>query len=164
MPEHESLQAPESTSANVLGRLRAQREELLRERHLDVPIPGYRGELWARFRPIDWVELRQIAQREAASDDERAALHSQADTLVTACEEVYARTADGGRIALGGDGEPARFDEALAEALEIKADTARDVLLAVVANDFAVTSLWDRVTAWMSGASQEVDEQFVGES
>jgi hypothetical protein len=49
-------------------------------------VPGYGGQLFARYRPLDFREARRIGQRhEALRDEVEKELRVAADTLASAC-------------------------------------------------------------------------------
>ena len=48
-PDEEEVTVPENST---VARLRARREELRAERHIDIEVPGYNGDLVVRYRPV----------------------------------------------------------------------------------------------------------------
>lgn len=151
--------------ASPLDRIKGRRAELLQDRHVDLAIPGYGGDLVGRFRPVEWEELRKIALRVDQSKDPRRELEGQATTLIKACRGIYIRQ-DGKLVPIGDDDlAPVRFDKRLAELLDIEeVDTALGVLFSVFANDLAVTTVHNRLAVWMDRSDEEVDEDLLGES
>lgn len=163
-PEQEDV--PERpVVASPLDRIKGRRAELLEDRHVDLAIPGYGGDLVGRFRPVEWEQLRKIALRVDQSKDPRRELEGQATTLIRACRGIYIRQ-DGELVPIGDDDlAPVRFDKRLAELLDIEgADTALGVLFEVFANDLAVTAVHNRLAAWMDRSDEEVAEELLGES
>ncbi len=87
-------------------------DQSLRERLLDarsrkqaaapetMEIPGYDGQLFATYRPLEFREARRIGQRhERLKDEIEKEIRVAADTLVAACTGCEARI-DGQTVAL----------------------------------------------------------------
>jgi hypothetical protein len=73
-------------------RLLAARSRKQAAHDVVMEIPGYEGQLFARYRPLDFREGRKIGQRhERLSDEIEKELRVAADTLVAACTGCEAR-------------------------------------------------------------------------
>lgn len=174
--------APRPDAGSVLGRLRARREDLAQDHHLDLDIPGYDGDLVARYRPLTAGEQARIAAKveradRLAGNDEQAAeaqLRTALDTIIAACVEILARQ-DGKLVPLAdvmGSGVPVRYDQQLADALGITgADSARAVVRGVFPRDShgevvpqPVNRHANEVAAWMARIGSDVDGDLLGEA
>jgi hypothetical protein len=153
--------------------LKSKREAIGAKKWHNIDIPGYDGELVARFKRMRWEALAEIAERAEQGHGKRKALNGHADVIATAVEELLIR-----RMLPGGEEEltpmhelfanefgsvPVRFDPRLADFLDVKLDgtpTARKVVFAVFNNDLAVTALHNELGAWMQSSKSEEDEDF----
>src|SRR4051812_32253240 len=92
---HEDAPVPEPTTPrneSTLERLRAKRAEKAHEATpLELPIPGYDGELVCKYRPLTWGELKKIGEKVDKSKNPARELHAHCDTLILACEGFYVR-------------------------------------------------------------------------
>lgn len=161
-----------SETGSLLDRLRAQRAAQLSEKRLTLPVPGWNGLLHVRYRPLPWEDLTDLLRR--ATDEPRAALDANCDTLAKACDALLVKDDDGDLRSLAdvlrAQGEQVhgevRFDEVACEVLGLEAASARETVLAVfggaVSPEVAVAEQAGRLGAWMRGASEEVDGALVG--
>jgi len=167
-PEDETEpEAPRSLRA----RLKARRTELVAEqasgeRTLELPIPGYNNELWARFtyRPDVWDRFKRIGNAALKSRHPRRELLAAMDTLAYACTDILV-SEDAGMSFESFDPEgPCGFNERLAELMEIPIRNpkqgARTVVSGVFNNDLAITAMSNRVSEWLQGEEENVDEDF----
>lgn len=132
----------------LLDRLRLNAERARAGRTLDKPVPGFRGELLLRFKPLD------IGQLERFVDARRAGRVSEIsegiDAMATCCTGVLAR--DGDRLIE----LPAGLDHRLAVLLgmPIPPDatmTSREVTLMLFGGEaFALGKFVDELVEWMS--------------
>ena len=76
---------------SVLDNLKRKRNKIAQDRHLDLDIPGYDGEIFARYKPVDWDRLKSIAEKAENSSSRRKELNAQADTIATACDTLFIR-------------------------------------------------------------------------
>ncbi len=166
--QEEAIAAPGSRNspagaATPLDRIKGRLEELRQERHTEIDIPGYGGELVVRYRPVKWEALREIARRVEQSKSPRRELDGQASTLIDACQEVLIRV-DGKLEPIDpAEVHPVRFDQRLAALLDFEAESAREVLYGTFNNDLAVVTVHNELAEWMADADEEVNETFVGE-
>lgn len=173
---------PQPDAGSVLGRLRARRDDLAQDHHLDLDIPGYDGDLVARYRPLTAAEQTRIAAKveradRLAGNDEQAAeaqLRTALDTIIASCVEILVRE-DGVMVPLAeitGASAPVRYDQALADALGIPgADSARAVVRGVFPRDShgdvvpqPVNRHANEVAAWMARIGSDVDGDLLGEA
>lgn len=152
--------------ATLLATLRKRREEAKADHHLDLDIPGYDGLMLARFRPfpIEKTE-RKMAEFQRLSGKQPMLLKSACDTLIDACEQIMLRKEEGGEpFAIDDDAmPPIGFDQRLAELLEFKADSARQVVLGLFATEQAVLAMNVEVSRWMQDVTRKTDEGLLGE-
>lgn len=153
--------------SNAFDRLKARRRKLAEDKTLDLPVQGYGGDLVVRYKLLDWDTLNEIETKALRSDNPRAELYGQMDTLIAACDMVLIK-ADGDkepRPAHEADpslGEPLRFDERLADKLGFEAKSAREVLVGVFdGNETAIPPIYQALSRWLSGARAQVDEEFI---
>lgn len=166
-PEHVVADdvAPAGPTASVLDRLRARRAELQSERTEVFEIPGYNG-LRGRYGIVEWDFLKKVAKRTEKSKHPRKELYAIVDTLIESCKgiEVF----DGSdwkpmHEVFGGD-QVVRYDANLAEALGYPATSAREAVFGLFPSDIAMTAHMAEVDEWMKGASEEEDDNLMGES
>lgn len=167
VPDESIGGAAKTNPGSLAARLKEQHEQLQQERHLDLPIPGYNGDLVARYKPLDWDFFKKIGVRTEKSKNPRKELYAQADTLIESCEEIFAVDDKGVLVSLykvmdiSGD-EPVRYDERLAEAFGLKVGTARDSVFGLFNNDIAITNHHNEVAEWMQDTSGDSDGDFSG--
>lgn len=143
--------------------VQARREELQAGHTIDLDVPGWEGVLRARYRPVDWREMRRIGARvnrdRSNVDDFTRELYVAADTIVAACEEVLKPNGAGWK----GTGQ--RWSAELAHALGIEdPQTPRQAIFALFGSDRLVARHFAELNAWMEGENREVDHELVGES
>jgi hypothetical protein len=132
--------------------------------HLDLPVPRT-PLLRVRYRAIDPDEWSTTATR---------TLDVQLDTLIEACECILVREGKEFEPLLDAAGEPVRFDEMFSEMADLgvppveQGGTARQVVLAAFRRApvpaMAVSSHFEQVIDWMSGAGGVDEEELLGES
>lgn len=175
-PEEPTVESPVSAAGeeeSVLDRLKRRRDEIRAKSDIDMDIPGYDGELVAKFKRMPWEALKKIAENAEASRSSLKELFGHADVLATACEALYIRRQlPGGESQLTPLNElyhddfgdvPVRFDPRLSTWLGLRIDgnpTARKVVLAVFNNDLAVTAMHNELGAWMQSSKNEEDRDF----
>lgn len=163
---------------SALDNLRARREELSRDRTLDLPVPGWPdGLLIARYGAPSAGGLDEIvgaARRLEASGQQDAELAAAADTLIELCRELLTTGEDGepvGLAQLAGEDQPVRFDSRLADHLGFTAGSARECVYGVFPQDehgrvldFTVRSHAQRVIGWIGRIGREADTALAGEA
>jgi hypothetical protein len=169
-----SVMASESDGQpdNLLGALREKRKELAEKKETYIAIPGYDSSppiLLALYRLVDGTEIDKIGRKirsETKSEWQRQIL-SAVDLFITACEGIYFDMDDGnGPQQLEVNKTPVSgYNEDLAAALGIEAETARQVVFGVFSgNDVAIMQHSVRLGMWMGDTSRNVDELFLGEA
>lgn len=156
----------EAVDASPLGRIRAKREQLAGQSGtLTLEIPGYAGDLHARYRYIPFSQAKK--QGEVMRESTPKKLHDLygcADTLILTCQEILVRGADGELEPVDLEADtPIRFEKRLADELGFEAPSARAVVLGVFNNDYGVIAQAMRVSAWLQDTTKAVDQGYVGE-
>ena len=151
---------------SLLERLREDRLALASAESTTIEIPGYDGELVCRYRLMEASQLEKIARRAAKLPRERRNLAVTMDSLSAACIEFetidHRNGGDAGKLAENGD-DPIRYDDRLAEALGYTAKSAREAVLGLFGgNEIAVLTHGAQLARWWSDASEDVDEDFLG--
>lgn len=145
---------PEDTvPGSLVDRLRSRAREVGRERSLDLPVPGWHGELVLRFRPLDVGQLERFV--EARRTGRASGVSEAIDALATCCVAVLGR--DGGRLERLADAAgPVLIEHRLGVLLGMPIPpeatlTVREVVLGLFGgNAFALGSYVDRMVEWMS--------------
>lgn len=152
---------------SLAAQLQEQHRDLQEGRsYYDCDIPGYRGNLVARYKVIEWTSLKKLAKKVEKSRDDKKELYAHADTLVRACDEIFGKSSDGTLVPLYKvfpgleDGVPVKYDHQLAQAFNLDCKTARETLLKLFNNDVAVTAHHNEVAEWMQDTSPEESEDF----
>lgn len=148
--------------------LKKLRREIGDDDSREIPIPGYRGKLVARYRRLEYDEVRRIANKFARSKHPDKDLRTQALTIAAACEEILVRRA--GEDSKLGEPEPlanaipgydgvVRYDDRLAEFLGFDGKgSAIRVVLGTFNNDLAVVPHHTELNVWFQ-SSRDVDEE-----
>lgn len=151
---------PEHMSS-VRDRLRKQRSEVQKRDTCDIDLPGYSGELVARYKMMGAQELEVIGkkiQRQMKTQADRL-LYGSMDTLIAACEGFFLRIdgQDGDVLhPLTVENEPVKYDENLAKFLEFPATSAREVLRGVFAdNEMAIVQHAAKHSRWMADPTSD---------
>jgi hypothetical protein len=162
---------------SVMESLRAKHRELRESKTLDLPIPGYDGDLVARYRLLTMKELENIGnrvQKQVKNQGDRV-LRASLDAIIVACEGMYYNR-DGRLVPLSesiSKDEPMiKYDDRLIEflALELREDDpleptlgpARKTVLAVFGeNDIAILDHSRAIGQWSSDTSRDVTEAFL---
>lgn len=153
----------ESAPNSILASLREKRAKAATNKTVDIAIPGYRGDLVARYHLLDpLVEGKVIGERmkrEFPDDEDKMTYYALVDTLIAACDGLYLRNTEGVLEAIDpeGDGDACCYDSRLAAGLGIESDSARKTLLAVFnGNKVAVTQHSMRLQQWMADPSKNL--------
>jgi hypothetical protein len=159
---------------SVLEAIRARRKQLDGEQTLVYEVPGYGGLLALELGPIHAQQMTQLRVRRDKSKSPERDFNLNCDMVLAATRQVLgrARRSDGWR-ALDPDGVPVRIDGRLGELLQFEPEPgggsdARSILRFVfrMANsvEFAVQLCAGEYTDWAASASEETEEELLGES
>lgn len=163
--------ADDKQPESLLDSLRKKREELSESRDTFIPLPGYDREppmLLAQYRLLDGKEIEQIARKvtRETKDRWRRQVLAAVDTFIAACTGMYVdlQTGDGPQPMTLNDQHIMGYDQDLAKALEFQAETARQVVYGVFAdNEVAMMQHGARLSLWMGDTTHQVDDEFLGE-
>lgn len=145
---------PEDRAApgSLLSRLRSRAAELQRERVCDLDVPGWRGELVLRFRPLSVAQLDRFVQAQAKR--KTSDVSEGIESMVSMCIGVFAR--DGGRlVALSDEDGPVRIEHRLGVLLDMPVPpdatlTSREVVSFLFGgNAFALGEFIERLAQFM---------------
>lgn len=157
--------------SSILGGLQARARaahEQIKDRHLDLELPSYGGELVVRYRPPDFGVIQPKMERFLMLEgDER--LYSSCDLLIACCEMVLIRI-DGELTPLheavtsdssGGDvadfATPVKLDERLVRAVgrtmplaeEDGPGPGRLAVITAIGDDYALVGQATQVSIWL---------------
>jgi hypothetical protein len=156
-----------SATANVLDALKAQRARAVEERTYDVVVPGWGDLLVLRLGAITGQQQQRLVER---AQRRTAQTNADADFLIAAFREVLGRATPQGELAVlvDADGDQVGLDERLAHLLDLgPVRRARDVLDLLFARanspSLAIASAANEWLEWARSASDEIDEDFLGE-
>lgn len=168
--------APEDSGAgSVIDNLRRRAAELQVDDHVDLEVPGYNGQLVARYRALGTGQVRIIAQRAERQGSDSWDAYGAADGLASGLIELFGRREDNTLAPIFTD-QPARYDSDLADALGLVVPerTARAVILAVFGgaplNEHRIIAHFTEYIEWLQGdrdgsaPSRRYVESAVGES
>ena len=158
-------------ASSVIGGLRRLQHPEYRARTHDKEIPGYEGQLVARYRALEFKEINRLLRSRGTDAD--AALTMNVDMLAKACQEMFVYIGDDvvplreeAAKSLGGDPDrfdsPIRFDGRLAEVLGIDTARAREVILGMRWSELEIADHADDVFNWMRRASDSADGALAG--
>jgi hypothetical protein len=147
---------------SIVARLRELRAEFQADVSVDLPVPGYRGELVARYAPLPWNIIRALAIRgdKGRRNPENAPMIA-ADALANACIGMYYRGVGGELEPVLHQGDPVRYDKGLAYVLNLEGETTREIVRAVFPD---TTSLVAHYGALMEWQSEREDEDAEGDA
>lgn len=173
MGAHLSSEPHSNSSNSMMSRLREQHQKLASATTIDIDLPGFNGELVAKYRLLDVThELQKIGQRvlrEFSNNPGEQALYGAIDSMVMACEGLFFRNADGELSPLsesiGPEEPPIKYDTRLLEFLGLPPeDTARGTVLALFArNEPLIVSHGQQLARWMRDTTKGVQSDFLTE-
>lgn len=150
--------------SSMLGKLRQRREQLSQDREpLELPIPGYNGDLVAKYRVLPWQEIRLAAEKADRDKSPLSELMAACDMLIKSCVGMYVQGNDGLEPIDADAAAPVGYDARLAGLLGYEAETAREVIRRLFNNDLALAAHHADVAEWWQSTGQEDEERFVGE-
>lgn len=168
---------------SLLDRLHAKRAQAMaEEKVLDLPVPGWSGMVWVRYKPVDWEALVDLLERSQGEDDPQEALRINMEGLGDSCAALL--VSENGDIptsladVLRAQGEEVhgevRFDQVAVEVLRLEvedsvtglkrtpesvADTILALFAGAVSPELAITEHAARLAAWLTGRAAEVDSE-----
>jgi hypothetical protein len=150
---------------SVIAQLRVERSKLgAAATPLDVVIPGYDDLLLLRCKWVDFKELsdggKSLSKITEPTEQEIAAA---ADALVVTCKELLIQV-KGELKPLSQTSDPVTFGDPRLPGLLgfAPADTARDTVRAVFANDYALLDTANAVVRWLKDTTKRQNLAFLG--
>jgi hypothetical protein len=147
-----SSDALKAEAGSAISRLRELRQSFTDDVHVDLEVPGYRGELVARYGPLPWDVIRSLAIRgERGRRNPDVGPTLAADGLANAVEGFFFRENDGlTPVTWQGDAVTA-YGDALASVLGIEGtQTVRETVKAVFPDEFALVSHYGELMEWQA--------------
>lgn len=160
-----------STPKNsLLADLQERRRQLSKDRRLVLDIPGYGGNLAARYKPLELDQIRKVAkkaEKKGHQQPDTDEVTASVDMLINACETILVRPTDDADLipmheAVDEFEDEVRFDRNLALALGIEGDnlTARKVCQQTFNNDLALLFQSNSVVEWSRDSDAQDEEAF----
>lgn len=151
---------PAAPTSGLAG-LRAQREKIKQDLHLDLRVPRYETLVYVRYSPVSAALAKRLSERAKKSNDADAAVNANAALLAESCLGVFEKDAHGEPI--GDPEEWPKFDEHLAAYLgSPDVRRAADVVRLLFLTDGDVIATATRVTEWSGFAGGQVAEEYEG--
>jgi len=168
------LESQPVSDGSIMDSLRQQHRELADVQELYLSIPGYHGQLYAKYRLLDVRhDLRAIgqrAQKQFPGNIQDQIFYSNVDAMIQGCEGLFYQTDEGEyksiAEALDPDAtEPITYSDA--RLIEFFAWDATEVTSARAAtqrlfnNDAALLDHARMLSNWMRDTSKDVNEDFL---
>lgn len=144
---------------SLISRIQARRDD--REDILTIEIPSWGGDLKAKYRVVERVEIEKMMRRARSNagsgDGKNSAIQADCDFLIGACVGVIAVDPETGNEIDLSDGYSLDLAEKLGN--PPNTDTARGLVLHLVKNNsIALASHGQRVARWMQDTSKPVED------
>lgn len=148
---------------SVVSRLRELRQSFGDSATVDLEVPGYRGELVARYGPLAWDVIRNLALRgERGRRNPEMGPILAADGLANAIVGFFTREDDGTLKPLTWNGAPVTaFGEDLRSVLGIDAQTVRETVREVFPDELALVAHYGELMEWQSERDDGEDEALI---
>lgn len=150
-------------SGSLFEDLKRRRDQIGEERSILIDIPGYNGHLVARYKMVEWSQMRRIFRRMDKMKGDARELYAMCDVLITCCDELLYREKPDGEPQSLEEGRITRYDDFLAANLGFEAPNARAVVLGVFKNDLALAAHHSELVDWLQSSREDVDEEALGE-
>jgi len=172
-----ALEVERQSLLDQLAETRQEIKEQAKPLHLDVP--GYKDQLWVRFRPysISKTERKVRALQSGVNKKKPMLLAGACDTIIDACEQVMLLPErfhgdigeDGKNLITIDDVVPVGFDQRLAQLFKVpgadRMTEARQVVMAMFPTEQAILKMSVTVSEWLNGElNEDADEEFLGNS
>lgn len=172
--EADETETHDPAPGSLLDRLRQVRADAASDYRYDLLVPGYRGLVAIRCKPIPGRTSSQLATRLVKSKSPEAAFEMAADTLIAACEEVIVRSKsedDWQTLGSLNGGEPVGIGTELVELLQLEPreggrsrEVVRSLFGLAPSPELALGGLVGEYLAWAAASDEELDEAFAGNS
>lgn len=147
-----------------LAHLKAQRDERLKVEQLKIPVPTWKGDLLAVFRPMSIEERKDFSGRMSGGSYDEVTVG--AEFIAACCTGVELRSEDGSFAPVMLDsGAPAMLDPVFAKSLGYEAvSTGAGCVQSLVNwNVAAVEGMFEKLHNWSRDTSMEIEGAIVGE-
>jgi hypothetical protein len=160
---------PPEKAVSQLDRLKERRRKAREDREpLELDIPGYGGELVAKYRVLDYDELEKLEEKGlkmARAQEGEVKMKITIDTIAKACVGIFLREGDNLRPLNEVDSkfgdEPVCYDERLAGAVGVDhGRKVRTLIREMFPTDLSIFSHLDRISNWMEGVNDADDQDF----
>lgn len=181
MDDHDLIDAVsangDSAGSSMMSELRAQYEELLAAKEIDIDIPGYGGKLSAKYKLLNvQTDLKNIRNRvnRQFKNDVQQALFGSIDTMIAACIGIYYRPPGSEEllsIAPGvpdsDDPDPVTYSDPRIVSFfgwdKTAINDSRDVVMMLFGKrEPMIIDHGMMLARWMSTADTNVNEEFAG--
>jgi hypothetical protein len=163
----QEVETPQAEPGSVMSRLRTLRENFQTEQTIDLDVPGYRGELVARYGPLPWEVIRQLAIRgERGKRDPNNGPMVAADGLANAILGFFYRNDSGVLAPVTKNGDPVTaYDAGLMSVLGIEGtQTTRERVKSVFPDEYALVSHYAALMEWQESRDDGEDEALIAEA
>lgn len=148
-----------AAAGSPLANLRARRQAAADRLHLDLAVPRLDPPVFVRFRPITQAEINRINAQHAKSKAKDVDVVVNAVSLATCCLGVF----DDTTVELVDAGEAPKFDEDLAELLELpEGSKAVDVVRGLYLTDGDVIAAGAELAQWSGYRWQDLERESEG--
>lgn len=165
--EFEATPPAAASAGSLRERIQAKRAATLADNETEIDIPGYHGDLVARYRLMSTDEL--AAREKHVSKQEkkigaRAHLYGKAATISDACVGVYGR--DDGQLVKVAEGYTKDLAEFTArDGQDVShLQTPGSIARFVIPREVAVGVHYGELMTWMAEGNEEADDELLGES
>ncbi len=170
-------------SPSILDRLKQKRQKVTEQRYLDLPVPGYEGDLVARYKTVPFKVFEEAEKRQKKDKSAPKMLLAAIDQIINTCEMILVKDPGHADCVTDNDGViteyrpidpqaaatsfPVRWDTRLAPLINIPEtehqNNPRLVVTRTFCNDAAVIHHATQIGLWLRDTTKEVDEAFLGE-
>jgi hypothetical protein len=156
----DSVITPASSAVDpgsLRDRLRAAKAEQQANTYHELAIPGFSGQLVARYRVVDWSERRNIGLSVKGPSIAARELEAAADILIASCVGVFAHV----------DGQVAELGQKMGMSLahflgEEAAETDRQGVFLIFPSELALMSHVEKLSELQSASTEEADNVIAG--
>jgi len=148
--------------ASLRDKLRAARATQQAEQIEEITIPGYDGQLVAKYRTLDWKERRAIGLNVKGPNIAVKELDAAADLIVASCVGVDAHV-DGQVAPIEADGQQLKLGKKLANELGFEgADTDRQAVFQIFPSEIALMNHVGALARAQLITNEQIDDDLAG--
>lgn len=158
----------DSSTLSVLGQLKAKRENVVSNNHIDMPVPRWDSPvIVVRYGPLDHNEFKRAGRQvDRAADNKKAEVevNVNCDLLARAVQGVYGIVGGQKYSLRPGDhnGDWTKFDDDLAKNLGC-GNTAREIIKSLYITEGDILSTAGKLAEFSGYKEQEADDSIAGE-